>query len=326
MIDQTQAIASVNGAPAPAIIEQVITAGDLAKLSPQQRANYYGNVCQSLGLNPYTRPFEYISLNGKLTLYARKDATDQLRSLRKVSIEIVSRDTVGGLYVVTARASLPDGRTDEEIGAVSVAGLNGEALANAMMKASTKAKRRVTLSVCGLGWLDESEADSIPDARHVRVDVETGEIQEQPALPQPPDAPKAMLEAARDLFREARDAGIPVEPPAAKDSNTLVTWSADVRHRLEVHRSANQGDPDDVEAAQGAADELDKTLEEHAATKAGQPSWFGRPLGAKVMEMVDQLTAAGAKFSLPPDDADDATLSGWLSSKAPILKARQALK
>jgi hypothetical protein len=36
-------------------------------------------------------------------------------------------------------------------------------LGNAMLKATTKAKRRVTLSMCGLGMLDEDEVASIPD-------------------------------------------------------------------------------------------------------------------------------------------------------------------
>ncbi len=81
-----------------------------------------------------------------------------------------------GLYVVVARATTADGREDEAIGAVSVRGLSGDALANAIMKAETKAKRRVTLSIVGLGWTDESEVDSIPGAQTVRVDPETGEI------------------------------------------------------------------------------------------------------------------------------------------------------
>ena len=45
---------------------------------------------------------------------------------------------------------------------VPIEGLRGEALSNAMMKATTKAKRRVTLSLCGLGMLDETEVESIP--------------------------------------------------------------------------------------------------------------------------------------------------------------------
>jgi hypothetical protein len=147
-----------------AIMERVITAGDLSKLTPRDRTLYYSAVCESVGLNPLTRPFEYITLTGKLTLYARKDCTDQLRRLNHVSVEIVSREQIGDAYVVTARATTGDGRRDESIGAVSVKGLSGDAICNALMKAETKAKRRVTLSVCGLGFLDETERETIPGA------------------------------------------------------------------------------------------------------------------------------------------------------------------
>lgn len=148
-------------------IEQVLISGDLNRLTAEQRNIYYKSVCDSLGLNPLTRPFDYIVLNGKLTLYARKDCTDQLRSLRGISIRIVSRETIEGVTIVTAQATDKTGRIDESTGAVSVANLRGEALANAVMKAETKAKRRVTLSICGLGFTDESEVESIPNARVV---------------------------------------------------------------------------------------------------------------------------------------------------------------
>lgn len=156
---------------AGAIVEQVVVKGDLKDLSPIERANYYGAVCKSVGLNPLTKPFEYITLNGKLTLYARKDATDQLRSLRGVSVTIASREQVGDVYMVIARATTPDGRTDESIGAVTVGSLKGDNLANALMKAETKAKRRVTLSICGLGMLDETETETIPGATIAPVEA-----------------------------------------------------------------------------------------------------------------------------------------------------------
>ncbi len=145
--------------------EQALVQGNLASLTPEQRVSYYNHTCESLGLNPLTKPFEYITLNGKLTLYAKRDCTDQLRKVHNVSVVIVSRERMDDLLVVTSRATLPNGRTDESIGAVSISGLKGEALANAMLKAETKAKRRVTLSICGLGLLDESETSSIPSAQ-----------------------------------------------------------------------------------------------------------------------------------------------------------------
>jgi hypothetical protein len=153
--------------PLPADIEKVLVEGNLAALKPEQRVSYYNATCQSLGLNPLTTPFDYLNLNGKLRLYAKKDATDQLRRHYGVSIHITAREVVHDVYVVTARALLPSGREDESTGAVTVKGKSGEDLANAWMKAETKAKRRVTLSICGLGFLDESELESVRGARVV---------------------------------------------------------------------------------------------------------------------------------------------------------------
>lgn len=142
-------------------LEKVVTQGDLATLSQAERIAYYGRVSESLGLNPLTRPFEYLTLNGRQILYVRKDATDQLRKINGISITRLDREETNGLLTVTAYGSDRSGRTDSSIGAVSVAGLRGNDLANAYMKAETKAKRRLTLSLAGLGWLDESEVGSV---------------------------------------------------------------------------------------------------------------------------------------------------------------------
>ena len=160
-------------------VERVIATGDLAKLTPAERVNYYQATCRSLGLNPLTQPFQYITLNGKLTLYARRDCTDQLRKLHGVSIVGLEEKQVGDIFVIKAHARDQKGREDCSTGAVSLKGLAGDALANALMKAETKAKRRVTLSVCGLGFLDETEVETVADARPYREP-------EPAALPSPP--------------------------------------------------------------------------------------------------------------------------------------------
>jgi len=148
-----------------AIAEQVIIKGDLAKLTEAERMSYYSELCRSLGLNPLTRPFEYIVLNGKLTLYPTRGAGDQLRSVRGITITGLTPSQVGDLLIVVASGRDRNGREDSSTGVVSSAGLKGEALANAMMKAETKAKRRLTLSLAGLGWPDESEVVDIPSAQ-----------------------------------------------------------------------------------------------------------------------------------------------------------------
>lgn len=170
-------------------VERALILQDLSRMDATDRLNYYKSVCESLGLNPLTQPFAYIQLNGKTKLYALKDCTEQLRKIHNVSIQITGREATEGIYVVTARATTPS-RQDESIGAVPIENLKGEAKANAMMKAETKAKRRVTLSVCGLGMLDESEVDSIPNAPvFTHDDMARDAVNHAIATGQKPEAP-----------------------------------------------------------------------------------------------------------------------------------------
>jgi len=149
---------------AASAIENLLIKGDLGALSPDQRNTYYLRLCDAAGLNPMTQPFEYLKLNGKLVLYAKKACTDQLRALNKISVVDMDQEEVEGIYSVTVKVQNGEGRTDMDIGSVNIAGKKGDDRANAIMKASTKAKRRATLSICGLGLLDETEVETIPAA------------------------------------------------------------------------------------------------------------------------------------------------------------------
>ena len=123
--------------------------------------SFYGSVCRSLGLNPLTQPFAFLRLSGKLVLYAKKDCTDQLRKIHGVSIISVETSSQDGLFIATAKAVDRHGREDCDMGFAALGSLKGENLGNAMLKAVTKAKRRTTLSICGLGMLDETEVEDI---------------------------------------------------------------------------------------------------------------------------------------------------------------------
>lgn len=159
-VTTTAAAQSLN----PDTLSRLVVQGDLSKLTEAQKVEYYTSLCHATGLSPVSQPFAYLRLSGKEVLYATKSATDQLRKVYGASVTISARETIGDVYVVTAKASVGS-RTDESTGAVSIAGLRGDSLANAFMKAETKAKRRVTLSLFGLGMLDESEIESIPGAQ-----------------------------------------------------------------------------------------------------------------------------------------------------------------
>jgi hypothetical protein len=146
-------------------IAALVLSGDMRRLTPEQKIAYYKSVCDAAGLDFRLRPFQFIVLNGREVLYADKGCAEQLRGRHNINVTIVSRERIEDVYVVTARGTLPSGRSDESTGAVSIAGLRGDALCNALMKAETKAKRRVTLSLVGLGMIDESELETIPANR-----------------------------------------------------------------------------------------------------------------------------------------------------------------
>lgn len=160
-------------------LEKLILKGDLSSLNPAEKIQYYNGFCQRLGLDPFTQPFKILKLNGKEVLYCDRSGTQQLSKLHSVSHEIKAREVLSDCYVVTAQASTPDGRHTESIGAVAIASLKGDALCNAMMKAETKAKRRATLDLLGLGVLDETEIETIPVARVADVSDWTEEPSKQ---------------------------------------------------------------------------------------------------------------------------------------------------
>ena len=198
-------------------IEAALMTGDLAKLSIPERMNYYNQVCKSLGLNPLTKPFSYIVLNGKLQMYATRDCTDQLRRVNGVSITGLDANQVGDLYIVVASAKDATGRTDQSTGAINILNLKGEALANALMKVETKAKRRVTLSLCGLGLLDETEIDTLR-AEGIALD----EGQEPPPVKHQVQMPKSTDEKKRPAQTQQRESK---EADTSKTTQATTTGS-----------------------------------------------------------------------------------------------------
>lgn len=182
------------------IVSSLILHGDLSKLTPTDKVQYYHAYCKRIGLDPVTQPFKILKLSGKEVLYCDRSGTQQLNKLHSVSHQITGRERVDNVYIVTALASLPSKRQTESIGAVSLlypeiisywdkgqkvqkphpkAGqvLIGDDFCNALMKAETKAKRRATLDLLGLGILDETETETIPGAVTVPIDAEPKIVQ-----------------------------------------------------------------------------------------------------------------------------------------------------
>jgi hypothetical protein len=149
----------------PKVIESIVMNGDLSKLQPAQKVAYYSYRCSQAGLDPAAKPFDLLKLNGKEVLYANAQCTQQLCAIHKLSTQVTHREKMDDIYLVSVRVTGVDGRLSENQGAVAIAHLKGDALANAVLKATTKAIRRAVLAHCGLGMLDETEAETIPNAR-----------------------------------------------------------------------------------------------------------------------------------------------------------------
>lgn len=150
------------------LAEKVLLKGDLSSLTPRQKIDYILKVCSCLNLNPLLNPFQYISFQGKTVLYATRGATDQLRKIYDVSVIKEINLKTESEYSVKCYVQL-NNRKDVGTGIVNIKGLSGDMLCNAMMKAETKAKRRATLSICGLGMIDESEIETINGAKIVPI-------------------------------------------------------------------------------------------------------------------------------------------------------------
>lgn len=144
------------------ILAKILTEGDLSGLSDAHLIRYHEKRCKDVGIEVNSNAFSYIVLNGKKILYANKGATEQLRKIHGISLEMLDEKQVGDTYTVRVKATDKEGRFDIDIGSTSIKGKSGTDLANAQKIAWTQAKRRVTLSICGLGMLDESEIVDIP--------------------------------------------------------------------------------------------------------------------------------------------------------------------
>jgi hypothetical protein len=261
--------------PVGELMERIIAAGDVSQLSPGDRAHYLVRVAESAGLNPLSQPFDLIpGQGGKLKLYPNKSATDQLRKIYRLNTITRSAQAINGTYVVEVEVT--DGRRSESnIGAVTIDGLKGEALANALMKCHTKAKRRATLDWCGLGILDEAEiedlremgfvrpggvdasevseaaaalGDGIPDAEY--VDAETGRV-----TPLAEYTVDQLNEEIRRLRERLGWTANDVMTDAANESISLRTRAGLMDMCLRLQYLVDEAEGEDVDTTEGLADE-----------------------------------------------------------------------
>ena len=197
-----------------AIIKKIVNAGgDLTSLSADEKYQYCKLMAEKVGLEKEVAPFKILNLEGKQILYADKGTAEMLRKKHELSFTQPVYEKEDN--VLSCTLGITDGkRTDYDCGAVSIEGLGAVDYANAKMACMTKAKRRATLSFCGVGMIDESEFDTIQSK------IGTGEVSESGLMITTKKTEKstAMVEEAKNLNAEKPKEKAPA-PVMVKDPN-----------------------------------------------------------------------------------------------------------
>lgn len=125
--------------------------GACNNLSPDQQAEYKTFLCAKMGVSPLLQPIDLIPTKNGLRPYLNKGAAELIRDERKISITDIEVSEKNGMFVAICKVRAMNGRVDCDMGACQ----KGNEPENSLMKAVTKAKRRATLSMCGLGAIIE---------------------------------------------------------------------------------------------------------------------------------------------------------------------------
>jgi hypothetical protein len=185
--------------------------GDLSTLPEPEHDRVLVKMCAHYGLDPVLRPFCIIPAQGKKIWYATKTSTDMVASRDKLTRKFKERRIDKDLMICEIIMEITDGHRIEEgtavvtigefvrdpkTGAIGEQMMRGEALANAMMRCETKAKRRATLAWFGMpDGTGGEDIDLAPQAKAAKVTA-TETIETTATLPAEGEAESTPANAA----------------------------------------------------------------------------------------------------------------------------------
>lgn len=148
----------------PAAVIQAQLYRDWKGTTEEQRVKACLELCHILGIPTPMNPFQFITMNNKLVLYAPNEAAQLIAESRRASVEVLNKyvDKERNIFVVEVQVSTPERRV-QNFAAISLAGLTGQKLADAMMKCCTKAQRRTIFGAFGLSVSDEDDVQAVKD-------------------------------------------------------------------------------------------------------------------------------------------------------------------
>jgi hypothetical protein len=140
---------------------------DLSKLTAEELEQYKRDVSEFIGLDPDLNGLDTIYMPNEsgqgqaLVLYARRGTAEILREINGIEIDSLTNTEVRGSIVFTATGHNKQKRHEIATGSKYIANVNGKQLDDAIMTASTRALRRLTMQFTKLGILDQSEVESV---------------------------------------------------------------------------------------------------------------------------------------------------------------------
>jgi hypothetical protein len=191
---------------AASALAHLLATGDVSAFTPAQRVAYYLAYCERLGLESLSRPFDWLTLDGRLVFYPNAGCANQLKRQHQISVYITRKAMTGDLFCVEVEGRTPSGRVEQASKYVPVTGysrergvyrLTGQKLGDAFAKAETGAKRRLIMAMVGLGAAPDLE--EVKQVERVYLDA-YGNIIEHPT-----DEQKRLAEQPK----EARAIGEP---------------------------------------------------------------------------------------------------------------------
>jgi hypothetical protein len=204
---------------------------NLSEMSNEQREQHRIAVCVALGLDPDPRlgNLNYAWMpaeNGmkNLVLYARRGAVEQLREINGVDIKSLDQYDSPGYVSFKATAVNKKGRQEIAYGSHETDGLKGKKLADAVMTASTRALRRVTLQFAGYGILDETEINTQPTAV-ITPESSLAQLAGSPVVMPPPQVAPSQA-PGKDITPAPAGTVSHIEKVYADGAIGIKTWEA----------------------------------------------------------------------------------------------------
>lgn len=283
--------------------QQAVAGGrDTSGLKPEHRGALLNELARALRLNPLTKPVIFLKTGQGESIYVTRQGADQIAARLRLNRETVEGPDirkVGNVDVAfcKVRVSAPDGRFE-----TSTATLPAGDFAMVLMKVETKAKRRATLSLAGLGMLSEEDAEEMLDAA----------LNNTPAEPEPTAAQNALALDLDDCTYNRDAVGIWLKHRDAltKDGDAArkAGWDYLVKHLMRL-----------METKKTAVERFlrDAIAEHDAAVRAA--------LAPKV-DIIDPPTATDYAAQLERCPSLDAVAELYRSARADLAKGTDADK